>query len=341
MITFEQAIEEAHALDAGIRPSLLLGNGFSCAYSPDFSYARLRDVADFKGLSVDAKLLFTSAESDDFETVMSSLVRSANMLELYSDDMHGLVERMHADCEELKRGLVSAIAQVHPRGWDTVKATRAACDFLRNFEQIFTLNYDFLLYWAINSCESQSVVRTDGFKQGGDGLRWSPSQRGSHRQRVFWLHGGFHLYEKDEYLRKLLRGEGGGLLDQAERYLLEGRYPLVVTEGSSENKERPIASNDYLAFCHERLGMCTGALFVHGMSMSDTDEHVLRRIYAKPSGIQRLFVGFHDPGSEAAHTLVRRAGRLSEERAEQGGLELDVRFYEASTAQIWKTGAAA
>ncbi|ORB72838.1 hypothetical protein BST46_31210, partial [Mycobacterium timonense] len=78
--TFSEAL--ADAKNGAGKISLLLGNGFSQAFSGDFAYRRLRDVAQMDDkLTVTQDALFEHAASDDFETVIHHLEQSARLIQ--------------------------------------------------------------------------------------------------------------------------------------------------------------------------------------------------------------------------------------------------------------------
>ncbi len=58
--------------------------------------------------------------------------------------------RLRLRTSTIRRSLAAVLAKVHPSRIGEVGDTRLdAChDFLSKFEEVFTLNYDLLLYWA-------------------------------------------------------------------------------------------------------------------------------------------------------------------------------------------------
>jgi hypothetical protein len=335
LLTFEEALADDH--DAEQR-SILLGNGFSRAFTDDFGYTRLRDVAAMPNLSVDREELFARIDSDDFETVMDRLERTSRLVDLYSPRSTRLVRRFRDDALVVQRGLVDAISAIHPASADAVsddEYARAAA-FLAHFGRIFTVNYDLLLYWAVMKAGGD-VVRKDRFlrPRKGQPLRWIPP-RGPEDQSIFYLHGAVHLYAVGDAVQKL-ELTNGILLDQLKENLRKGRYPLVVTEGSRPDKEARIARSPYLTYCHEQLASTAGTLFVHGLSLADNDRHLLEALAHAESRVERLYVGLYGPGRRTERRRVHdRAAALAEERTENGGEPLRVAFYDSSTAHVWR-----
>jgi hypothetical protein len=337
LLSFTEAISEARAGDRGL-PTLLTGNGFSQGYSPDFRYTSLLDVAKMTDLGVDKERLFDLYGSSDFETVIERLRRAADLTRMYGAEYEQLARSMEADADVVKRGLVEALSEVHPHHAGSVDEERlVACrGFLANFRRIFTLNYDLLLYWASLRDDLGSVVaRNDGFLPLTHGLTWAEPTT-PHGMQVLYLHGAMHLYRDGDRLKKL-RGSDGRLLTQLRHNLENGRYPFVVTEGTRSDKEARIARSPYLTYCHARLRQVRTPLFVHGVSMSENDGHVLDAIAGSP--IPTLYVALRGKPSKRRDNLAHRARNLVHDRAALGNdTPLSVRFYQAESADVWGSG---
>ncbi|MBO9520890.1 MAG: DUF4917 family protein [Nocardioidaceae bacterium] len=337
LATFAEALADDR--DATER-SVLLGNGFSRAFSDEFAYGRLRDVAEMPDLSVDRDRLFGEVGSDDFETVMDRLRATAGLVGLYSARSTRLAGRLREDASVVQRGLVEAISRIHPASSAEVtdEEYAHAVAFLAHFGRVFTVSYDLLLYWAVLHAGGTDVVRKDRFlrPRSGQPLRWIPPRKRAD-QSLFYLHGAVHLYMRGDVVHKLERVDGP-LVEQLVANLEKGRYPLVVTEGTRADKEARIARNPYLAHCHAELASTAGSLFVHGLSLSDNDGHLLDAIAHRESRVDRLYVGVHGsaPGRDRRQ-VQRRAAGLEDERAENGGDPLTVSFYDAASAEVWRS----
>lgn len=185
---------------------------------------------------------------------------------------------MRKDSELVKRGLVEALTKIHPASGQLIHDDkyRAARQFLSHFGRIFTLNYDVLLYWTVlqDALIPPKVVVKDGFSRFTDGgpLTWNEPSH-PYQQETFNLHGAMHFYIDDDGRLCKLEYADGRIVEQLQSNLAAGRYPLVVTEGSFQDKEARIAQSRYLTYCHTRLSRMKGALFIHGMAMSENDRH--------------------------------------------------------------------
>jgi hypothetical protein len=316
--------------------SILLGNGFSRAFSDEFGYGTLRSVAQMPDLTVCKDQLFDQAGTDDFETVMRHLQQSGDLVELYEPDNTELFGALRDDALVVKDGLVETLIAIHPQAaWNIEpEQYQAARQFLAPFKRIFTINYDLLLYWTVlrRYLGPPGVVAKDGFGRTGRGsLTWSQPNRAD-EQKIFYLHGAMHLYVEDHRVRKI-QVPKGRMVDQLRSNLQAGRYPLVVTEGSSQDKELRIGRSAYLTYCHKRLARSAGALFIHGWAMSDNDQHILDAITR--SRIDAMYVGLHGAPSVATDTVRVKAQQLARARKTKGGRPLRVEFYDSGTAAVW------
>lgn len=169
----------------------------------------------------------------------------------------------------------------------------------------------------------------------GDGpLTWSEPTR-SDQQEIFYLYGAMHFYINDDGRLCKLEYSDGRIVEQLQSNLAAGKYPLVVTEGSSQDKEARIAESRYLTYCHTRLSRTKGALFIHGMAMSDNDKHVLNEIANGPGAIDALYVGLHGAPSEASDIIAATANEVARVSAKKRRRTVRVKFYRSETASVW------
>lgn len=323
---------------------LLLGNGFSIALKPDiFSYGSLYDNADFSAAPT-VPALFEALDTQDFEVVIRHLQSTATVVEVYRPKLVKLAGRLRRDAAAIKAALVTAIARRHPdRPYDIAPARYAACRvFLRNFEHIFTLNYDVLLYWTLMQSEVDKIDlhHDDGFRHPDDPGEPYVSWQEANSPTVLYLHGALHLFDNGAEITKYTWSKTDTpIVDQIRQALAEDRFPLFVAEGTSASKQARILHNAYL---HKALrsfeGCCKpakNALVIYGHSLDDNDRHILRLI--SRGGIGHLLVSIYgDPKSgpnkaaiAKAQSLARRRDMLSPSRP------LVITFYDAASARVW------
>lgn len=324
--TYQNTVD---ALPEGVTPSILLGNGFSQSWDTDiFRYDHLLERANFGERDAEIKAIFRRFETCDFEQVMKNLIAAEIVGEAYGIDADTLV-KIRDDQERLKESLIDVISRSHPlRPSEVTNAQfRSVRAFLRGFQNIFTLNYDILLYWAVNKINPEIdnyryLNKTDGF----DGIHWSQERN----QNIFFIHGGLHLYDTGTDIKKhvYFRDERIGIVDQVQDNLDAGRFPLFVSEPTHEKKLQKIEHNPYLNRCYQSLKSLDGVLYIHGHSMDDNDMHIFQQI--KKSRVSKVYVGiFGDPSNQSnTHTRANALAFL-----QRPGLEVE--FYDSATASIW------
>lgn len=337
LFTFQEALEDAAT--RGGHKHALLGNGFSIACRPDrFTYGALLEEATFDDATVDIPTVFELLGTTDFERIIDLLRLSAALCERYGADAD-VCEALNHDADVVRDALARVLASRHPdHHWDIEEdeyiSVRA---FLSHFERVYTLNYDMLLYWSVMQDKGPTVSRNDGFAEAenldAEYVTWYPYDTFS-SQRIFYLHGSLHLYDRGPELAKITWSRTGiPLVDQIRVALEDQRYPLIVTEGTSEDKLDKILHSAYLNHAIRSFKSLKGSLFLYGLSLAPNDEHLLRRI--EEGRTAALYVSiFGDETSPPNQAIVGRAEQLANQRDDRSPLE--VRFYDASTAHVWR-----
>lgn len=321
---------------------LLLGNGFSRACRDDiFAYGKLFDQADFTKLSPFAKQAFELLESTDFEIVIDALIRASKLLGLYSPTSQELAGVLQNDANGLREVLVAAVAGSHPdRPSDLTTTECENCrSFLVNFDDIYTLNYDLLLYWVLMNDQTEPAIPCDdGFRRPEDGVeKWVTWDSSAHTQCIYYLHGGLHIYNAGAEIQKYTWCNTGlALLDQIRAALNEEKYPIFVAEGDSDQKMTRINRSSFLGRAYRSFENIGGALFAYGMSFGDSDQHIMRAIVR--SKVENLVVSlFGDSDSEWNKAIVRVVEGLADERKQIPRKKpLKVTFFDASSAKVWR-----
>lgn len=324
MITFAEALE---SVEEGAKPSILLGNGFSRAWRNDiFNYANLLDAANFLDRDQQIRDLFQRCGTYDFEAVMRSFVAAKTVLEAYGNN-DALIATIERDQQLLKDALISAISTTHPDRPQEVTDIQftAARLFLSKFEQVFTVNYDLLFYWARNKdgLPPDDYSTDDGFRAG---CRW---QGYGTDQQAHFLHGSLHIFDSGTNIEKhTFSGTGTSIVDRVRANLAQGKFPLFVSEPSSEKKKQRIEHNPYLDYCFRALRKVSGTFFIHGHSMDENDKHIFDQL--RSSEVKKVFVSIF--GDEYDETNSRAKANA---RAYLEGDTTEVEFYHAESAPIW------
>jgi hypothetical protein len=250
LLSFDEALSDS--AEVANEPHLLLGNGFSISCRPTaFNYSALLDEATFDSAHGDVRAVFDLLGTTDFERVIELLRLAGALIDRYGP-ASDVADRLRHDAEVVREALAITLAARHPSLPFNISDDEYACarSFLSKFRKIYTLNYDMLLYWAVMQDLEPAVSTNDGFTAAedpdADSVAWEPYLDYG-EQRLFFLHGGLHLYDAGAEISKITWSRTGiPLLDQIRGALAAGRYPLIVTEGNTQEKEAKILHNAYL-----------------------------------------------------------------------------------------------
>lgn len=349
LMTFEAAIADSAT---SAKRHLLLGNGFSIACRADiFHYGSLFAQADFSAYP-EAESVFALLGTQDFEAAIRALENAALILPTYVPDGAAAIAKMQAHAAALKEILIQTIAGNHPAVPPEIDDAKFwACrvflsHFLATGGQVFTLNYDLLLYWTLMHDDNPfgdpiNLATNDGFGNDEDDpdaeyVVWQ-GEVGAHDARVHFLHGALHLFDSGSELKKYTWvRKGVPLVEQAREAIDHNAYPLFVAEGTSAQKKAKIRHNAYLYQGFKQftanVKTSTHCFFIFGHSLAENDDHILTRIAR--GKFRKLYVGIYgDPISADNQRIINRANELAAQRHENS--PLSVAFYDAATAEVW------
>jgi Domain of unknown function (DUF4917) len=151
--------------------TVLLGNGFSIAQGGGhFLYSNLLEKSGMPNDSPTRKV-FTALDTFDFEAVMKALEDASVIERAYGDEAKAT--KFGDDATGVREALIAAVHEVHPGiQFEIPDKQREACaKFLTNFTQVFTLNYDLLLYWIILKNAADRFQDGFGLSDDVDGFR--------------------------------------------------------------------------------------------------------------------------------------------------------------------------
>jgi len=287
--------------------NLLMGNGFSISYDHKiFSYNALQGFIDKLNDPVLDKL-FKIVRSKNLEVIMQQLRVLSELLDAFEDDGKLKTNVLLAD-EKLRKGLIDAVQSLHPEHVFTVpdKQIQACSKFLMPYLEpqgnIFTTNYDILLYWVLMRSGCKNAI--DGFGHERENpeetdpdefeyssvLTWGPNIG---KQNVHYLHGALHLFDSGINIEKEAYDGNGYILEHIEERMEREEYPVFVTAGDGNDKLSQISHNKYLDYCYEKLKTVNGSLVTFGFNFGEYDNHLIEAIneaahYGKKSG-NKLF----------------------------------------------------
>jgi len=320
LTTFEKALEISK--DKANR-TVLLGNGFSIAQNGTrFTYKNLLQKS---GLDENSSIrkVFAALQTFDFESVVIALESAAIIETAYGDKDRS--KQFSDDATKVRDALIHAVREVHPGvHFDLPEPQRKACGtFLKNFETVFTLNYDLLLYCVI--VESQS--HSDGFGLGEEKNGFRTFQTGANCS-LYYLHGALHLFLDDLSATQKRILNGTTIIGDITETIRGGRLPLFVAEGSTLQKVHKIFSVPYLKHCYEMLQSIKGNLFIFGHSLDENDSHIYDAI-CRSKEIKKLFFCVHKP--------VDNLKAIEEKLAKYKVRRKDIEFFyiDAALVKVW------
>lgn len=315
---------------------LLLGNGFSIAADAGFDYRSLWNRIR-KGANPWLRDLMDASDTHDLEELLQAIHGGASVAYMdEGDEDHDTVRDDHIS--ELEDAFIRSISSTHPHhpGFRDVADWAFCCVFLNEFYHVFTLNYDLLLYWVHNNPILQEHMdlrqRRDGFWNNDDGRLTFVPRCFDGEPGLYYLHGGFHLFQEERLDFKRRWEKGDHLTKQLRDGLEEGTFPLFVSGGDSKQKAKKIESSHYLRECYRRFMRVDGTLFTYGASFAENDQHICTAIVGNRS-LSGLCIGVYDE-SDMPHYEELAYG-LQQEREQRGFPELDVTFYDSKSVHLW------
>ena len=344
-------------------PALLLGNGFSIACDPRYSYRALREnvVEDAPPL---VPALLDRLATDNFEQVMQILEdarwvggnlaggekgRGQDRHELPDENPGGEPRPWRSAIEQLDAihaatcvAMVQAISEDHIRSLTEIdkeddRSAHAAA-FLDDFAHVFTTNYDLLLYWVL-------MKHRDRGKR-GNARRWRDGFRRRGQQsfgeldpsvdvNVFFLHGALHLYVHGGHTRKHVGRRKQRLLDIVGFTFDQGGHPLFVAGGRPEQKLEAIRANPYLHLAYDSFRSIRGDLVIFGSSLGSSDQHLLDAMARNPH-LERIFFGLYSPPESSVGLAVRATvAHLKDQAREHHGHHPEVELFDSRSAKVW------
>lgn len=316
IISYEEALKQAGGKDC----SLLLGNGFSIKY---FSYKNLLEKADLDDADP-IRLLFDQLGTVDFERVVRALEDASAVERAYGDDPHAI--QLMEDANRLREALVHAVRGTHPAHREDIEPLIPSCvEFLAPFKNVFTMNYDLLLYWII----LREKNFNDGFGLGDEAGGYLGPFKENAYCNIYNLHGGLHLFKReDDSVEKRLMGATGVIDAIAQAITTAKRFPVYVAEGTSAAKLGRINSVPYLKHCYETMKVSTGPFFVYGHSADSNDAHIYDALFR--SKIDRLYFCIHKPSAD----LAAIDGELARYK-QRNQSKIDYTFVDSESVHVW------
>ena len=323
---------------------LLLGNGFSMAYdSKIFSYNALHRFIENLDNELLSKL-FEIVNTKNFELVMQQLDNFCELIEAFGSDK-ALKFKVEEASIKLKESLINAIEELHPEHVFKMpeEKSEACAVFLNNYLEkqgnIFTTNYDVLLYWVLMRNKIPNAI--DGFGRDResnneyileDEVEYSELRWGKHKERqtIYYVHGALPLFDTGIEIIKEEYDSAHFIMKKIKARLEKKEYPVFVTAGTGDQKLTHIMHNRYLTNCYENLSSIEGSLITFGFNFGEYDEHIIEAInIAAKHGkkvknrLWSVYIGVYSDDDK------KHIERISSK------FSCKVHIYDAKTAPVW------
>lgn len=254
--------------------ALLLGNGLSMHVWERFAYRSLFEQARAGGLTAQDEALFKLHGGENFERVLADLRVAMGVADVLELDRTAIDARYAS----IRSALGRAVREVHlDRQAIPDRTLRAIREELARQQVVFTTSYDLLIYWAMGHGGSYKPF-VDSFR--GRPCRFTPFDASPREVPVYYLHGALHLIVEGSGLTQKLRGSDRRLLAQFGEPIPgdpEAR-PLLITEGSWQDKLLAIEENAYLAHALRQLREWPLPIVVFGSGLSEQDDHLVEAL---------------------------------------------------------------
>ena len=280
--------------------SILIGNGFSRSITDRFAYRHLRDVVRHR-LSDTANQFFDQFDTANFEDVLKRLddarIIVNGIFGLHDVNIDNLMI-------EVQSSLMEAVNSIHPEGpIENALDCDAVNNVLLTYDNVFTTNYDLLLYWCTRNSE-QGFNVDDYFRLGPFDRVDAATRQRAYPTSILYLHGALFLYATNGETRKLHRGGDNILVHGIQQYIESEVYPLCISEGSAEQKLGAIRQNAYLSFAYDSLRNIDGDLHIFGHALDPAiDQHITDAILAANVEVVFFDYGLEDKNQLQAYEL--------------------------------------
>ncbi len=311
-----------------------------------FSFTSLLDSAINEGL-IDKNSpvcqIFNEFETKDFEEVVKLLETSVKVLKKYCVLNSSVEEMILSDSIALKKHLVKIITNNHPEKITDIPDNEFfnASMFIKDFNKVYTLNYDLLLYWSTiklmafireERIKQDRLDPKDGFHEDEDILEdYVVFGNDSSSQEVYYLHGALHIFDnKNKIIKNTYSRTEIALKEQTLKNLENDIYPIFVSEGTSEQKHAKIIHNAYLNHCYKSLsaiGSKESSLIVFGTLLKTNDKHIREAILK--SKVRKVYFGISSENAkESLEPFIKEL--------EKAKIPKKVYFYDYRTVKVWK-----
>lgn len=318
------------------KKNIIIGNGFGISFdkafgSNCFGWSNLLELCEIEKGSPLCVLL--NECNLDFELAHQKLNNAIDVFIKY-DEHEDKVRFYQQQVELLREQLVVAVSASHPNSFANANREMDAKiesgrRFLRQFDEVYSLNYDLLLYWL--RCYKQSYMGSDSFCKSSEyeDLVFSPDDNSN----FLFPHGALFLNRNGISATKVRSSQYDPILTVVKRNINNGVFPITVSEGTGKQKREVIKGNKYLSYCFDRLQKVEGSVFTFGCSfMNGKDEHIIQQLLRSPA--KEIVIGEYAP--DRART-IQLLNEFEQVQKKQGGRrKVQVFIADTSDAGVWE-----
>ncbi|WP_201459999.1 DUF4917 family protein, partial [Campylobacter jejuni] len=138
-----------------------------------------------------------------------------------------------------------------------------------------------------------------------------------------------HIFDNgNKIIKKTYSRTKKPLKEQITEELNNNRYPVFVSEGTSEQKKAKIIHNAYLNHCYKSLSYIDGDLIVFGTMLKSNDEHIQDAILK--SKVKNIYFGVSslEKGKNDLNSFIEKNNNLEKNKKQ-------IFFYDYKSVKIW------
>lgn len=282
-------IKSYSEVHSATKTNLLLGNGFSVGVNREFTYSSLIEVALSNGyLSATDKQLFEKFDTVNFETILHNLFITQKVNEILSVSSDIPAQKYNY----VKEALIKSVNKIHPK-FDEISTTwiHTVISEFKKYKEIFTTNYDLLLYWIMSKNDFKSF--SDYFWSSGLCFDQFNTELWNSTIPVHYLHGALFIYFDDDLeIKKTRKTESNSLLVEVETLIKTNKIPLFISGGSYKEKMNMIENNAYLNFVFNEFHSTKEGITIYGCAFENSDQHIIDSLN-KSKTIQHIAISIY------------------------------------------------
>jgi hypothetical protein len=303
--------------------NVLIGNGY-CLSHPDLSSAfewsieKVFDIEDIIRCFIQIPIKSNCPETD-LGNIRKNIIKK--ILKYYTDRF----------VEILKNEDATSLYKLYN---DSRKYS--SIDFISCFKNIFTVNYDPLIYLeiliAMQECVNNRFI--DGLR-GPDLIEQKDIVQnikyGVNSKIFYYLHGSWLIQaNNDDHLRKLPIGEKipcniNKIFDQL---FIDSYRPFIIMEDRWQVKKMWMKWHPYWKKCIDLLQSLNGDLFVFGMSLSK-DDHILEFLSRRNN---KIYISYIDDSEK--DKIINKVKAIPQLFYKY--MQSDLQFIKVGNNVIWK-----